>query len=135
MGRPSAPSPAASASNAAVPPQPAPTPTPTPTPPPAPVARYSDFGDEGDDELLLDDSAHAPTAADMGLTRAAPKSPAPTAKSAAAEPAKPAGATLFERMKHLSRLESNKSGSGSDDDDDPDGFPAMPKFLGRQSNQ
>ncbi len=137
MGRSSAPPPAASASNAAVPP-PTP-PTPTPTPPPAPVARYSDFGDEGDDELLLDDSAHAPTAADMGLTRAAPKSPAPapapTAKSAAAEPAKPAGATLFERMKHLSRLESNKSGSGSDDDDDPDGFPAMPKFLGRQSNQ
>ena len=127
----------------------------SPEPAPAPSARYSDF-DEAEDELLLDGQLDAPTPpTDGGAPRpgfgsqvgfgGAASSTAPATEPAQrepakadapkAEPAKPAGATLFERMKHLSRLESGKSGPSDGDDDDPDGFPSMPRFLGRQSNQ
>jgi cell division protein FtsZ len=51
--------------------------------------------------------------------------------------AAPAGATLFERMKHLSRMEGAKDSvdEGSGDGDDDSAFPAIPRFLGRQTNQ
>ena len=61
--------------------------------------------------------------------------PAPEPVVAEAAPA--AGATLFERMKALSRMESGRDsddGDGGDGDSDA-GFPSIPRFLGRQSNQ
>ena len=42
------------------------------------------------------------------------------------------GATLFERMKSLSRSDKPKA---EDDDEDESVFPSIPRFLGRQSNQ
>ena len=50
-------------------------------------------------------------------------------------PRVPAGATLFERMKHLSRIEGGKDKADDEDDGDDSSFPSIPRFLGRQSNQ
>lgn len=119
-------------------------------------------GVHGGDELILDSGAVAapqpeesgrplPVYSDDDDLFPAP-SAAPAAPAAAPSPAAQAdagqagGATLFERMKALSRMEASKgaaqapasptAGLGDDPDGDDDGrFPAIPRFLGRQSNQ
>lgn len=64
-----------------------------------------------------------------------PFEPAPAISPAqeSAPPSPPAGATLFERMKHLSRMESGKNEDEEEADDSA--FPSIPRFLGRQNNQ
>jgi cell division protein FtsZ len=93
----------------------------------APVARYDDSS-----PLVSRGNAMPPLASDF----AEPVIPA-AAPAAAAAP--PAGATLFERMKHLSRMEGAKErdddSAGDGEDGDDSAFPAIPRFLGRQTNQ
>ena len=103
--------------------------------------------DHADDELVLD--AHT-VGTPAGLPAfASPEEGQPAishgsdfAEGAAEAPAAPrpaAGATLFERMKHLSRMDSGKGAeedpAAADGGDDEGGFPAIPRFLGRQTNQ
>ncbi|QJQ33299.1 cell division protein FtsZ [Sphingomonas lacunae] len=80
----------------------------------------------GDDELVLDSPS-------FGAPDAPATPPAAAAPPAADAPPPAGGSTLFERMKQLSRMESK----GDDDDGDGDdgGFPSIPRFLGRQTNQ
>ena len=104
-----------------------------------------DDADEGD-ELVLE-APSAPTDAEpapFSLEIAAPDpEPAPepsvTRSREGLPPVsgndgdKPAVATtLFERMKAFSRSDSSKDGAADGDDE---GFPAIPRFLGRQNNQ
>jgi cell division protein FtsZ len=80
----------------------------------------------GDDELVLDSGSFG--------APAAPETPAPAATPQATEaPASTGGSTLFERMKQLSRMESKSDDEDGDGDDG--GFPSIPRFLGRQTNQ
>lgn len=102
----------------------------------------ADWGDEpstGDELVLEAPEPEAPAAPPVYDDIAPP--PMPVAESApaispaqeSAPPPPPAGATLFERMKHLSRMESGKSEEEEEGDDSA--FPSIPRFLGRQSNQ
>ncbi|MEQ1510359.1 MAG: cell division protein FtsZ [Sphingopyxis sp.] len=64
----------------------------------------------------------------------------PESAPVVAAPAPSSGGTLFERMKALSRMEASKDNGDSadgdgDGDDDDSRFPAIPRFLGKQSNQ
>lgn len=77
----------------------------------------------GDDELVLDSPSFG--------TPAAP--PAAAAPPPAEAPPASGGSTLFERMKQLSRMESKNDDEDGDGDDG--GFPTIPRFLGRQTNQ
>ncbi len=94
--------------------------------------------DDDGDELVL--QAPAPTAPVATFDDLAPppipeRTMPPMAAPEPDEPRVPAGATLFERMKHLSRIEGGKDKSDDDDGDDDSNFPSIPRFLGRQSNQ
>ena len=84
-----------------------------PQEPSAPAARY-------------DDLAPPAPSASMSPAVAAPDVEEPTRP--------PAGATLFERMKHLSRMEA-RSEEAAEEDGDDSAFPSIPRFLGRQTNQ
>ncbi len=90
------------------------------------------------DELVLE--APEPTVPVVHFDDLAPPSPPerampPMAAPEPEEPRVPAGATLFERMKHLSRIEGGKDKADEDDDGEDSNFPSIPRFLGRQSNQ
>jgi cell division protein FtsZ len=94
---------------------------------------------DDDDVLDLGGPAIAP-AASVDDVPTAPAFAAPTpAMEAPAEAPRSSGATLFERMKHLSRMESSKDRTpglaAGDDETDDASFPAIPRFLGRQGNQ
>ncbi len=102
----------------------------------------------GDDELILEapepSIAAAPVATydDTSPLVSRGKAMPPMGESVGdAEPvvrSAPAGATLFERMKHLSRMEGAKDrddDAGDGDDGDDSAFPSIPRFLGRQTNQ
>ncbi len=109
--------------------------------------------DDSEDELVLDMATEAETEApqiaarysdidaDDHMPSISPAAPTAAAAEAAApvEPAPSTGATLFERMKALSRMEGHTSDAGdagsSDETDEDDRFPSIPRFLGRQSNQ
>ena len=88
--------------------------------PPAPA--------DGDDELVLD----APAASSLPPF-AAPEEPQAPAPAAEAPAPSSGGSTLFERMKQLSRMESKNE--EEEEGDDEGGFPSIPRFLGRQTNQ
>jgi cell division protein FtsZ len=103
--------------------------------------------DHADDELVLDahnvgSPAGMPAFASPDVDQPTISHGSDAPEHAAEAPAVPrpaAGATLFERMKHLSRMDSGK---GADEDqasidggEDEGGFPAIPRFLGRQTNQ
>lgn len=91
----------------------------------------------GDELVLAAPELSAPVARFDDL--APPPTPGRTMPPMAApepdEPRVPAGATLFERMKHLSRIEGGKDKVDDEDDGDDSAFPSIPRFLGRQSNQ
>jgi cell division protein FtsZ len=153
----------AAASSLSEPTPPAPSAS-TPTPPEpslsTPQLDVNAAGPNDTDELVLDSGAVAAEAQadtprpipvysdDDDLFPTAAPAPSPAAQTAESAPAA-GGQTLFERMKALSRMEASKGGSaapqtpqsptaglGGDDDGDDDGrFPAIPRFLGRQSNQ
>lgn len=128
---------------------------------PTPAAMYDDFSDtvtpvpmaaaeadeDEDEELVLDapayddrseaasESSGEPDVAARGRSGLPPITGNDGEPAASSRPAP--GATLFERMKHLSRSEPGKGSdadTGSDDDDDST-FPSIPRFLGRQTNQ
>lgn len=98
-------------------------------------------GDDEPDELVLEAPADVPAAPVARFDDTAPepviqRSMPPMAAPEDDAPRVPAGATLFERMKHLSRIESGKDKADEEDGDgDDSGFPSIPRFLGRQSNQ
>ncbi len=87
---------------------------------------------------VYDDDDHFPT-----IGRAAEALPAESFAESptvpvASEPAISSGATLFERMKALSRMEALREDgdtSAADGDEEESRFPTIPRFLGRQSNQ
>jgi cell division protein FtsZ len=92
------------------------------------------------DELVLEAPAPEPAAPAAVFDDLAPPPPPqpslpPIAAPEAEEPRVPAGATLFERMKHLSRIEGGKDKAADDEGEDDSAFPSIPRFLGRQSNQ
>jgi cell division protein FtsZ len=120
----------------------APEPAPQPAAPAPGFAVYDDISGEAhisppvasplaasDDELVLD----APAAGGLPPFAAPEAAPSPAAPPATEAPAATGGSTLFERMKQLSRMESKGDDDGDDGDDS--GFPSIPRFLGRQTNQ
>ena len=96
--------------------------------------------DDGSDELVLEAPVETPVAPvahfdDTAPPPAAERTMPPLAAPEDDAPRVPAGATLFERMKHLSRIEGGKDKADDEDDGDDSSFPSIPRFLGRQSNQ
>ncbi len=102
-------------------------------------AQVEDETSVGDELVLEAPEPEAPTAPPVYDDTVPPPMPAAEAAPSispaqeTAPPAPPAGATLFERMKHLSRMESGKTEDEEEGDDNA--FPSIPRFLGRQSNQ
>ena len=88
------------------------------------VAGLSD--EEGGEELLLDQQIQPEPVSRSGSRWLASE---PVAASNAAEPAAPAGATLFERMSNIARTSIKPEESGKTDPLD------IPRFLNRQNNQ
>jgi cell division protein FtsZ len=88
----------------------------------------AEAADELGDELVLEAAEE--------VEEAAPTAEAPALETGAAEeadsPRVAPGATLFERMSRLSR--GNDKADEAEEQDDG-GFPSIPRFLGRQSNQ
>jgi cell division protein FtsZ len=101
---------------------------------------HFDEDEGGADELVLEapepeDRADPPVYDDTvppPMPLAEPASSISPAQESAPPPP-PAGATLFERMKHLSRMDGGKN--EDEDEGDDNAFPSIPRFLGRQSNQ
>lgn len=92
-----------------------------------------DDADDGD-ELVLDAPSGSPASGGADGDGSAPDGLAGAGDDVA--PRVAPGATLFERMSRLSRGDSARGDDDGDDDGAPDsGFPSMPRFLGRQTNQ
>ena len=94
-----------------------------------------------EDELVLEApvAEEEPAAVFDDFAPPAPRTGAPlppvTGDTDDAPSRPPAGATLFERMKHLSRMEGKAEEAAEDEDGDDSAFPSIPRFLGRQTNQ
>jgi cell division protein FtsZ len=117
---------------------------------PLPLGIDDEVSDD-DDELVLEgpNAIDAPAATlDLGTASLASEPQigrgselsfeAEVEAEAAPEPSRPsAGATLFERMKHLSRMDGGKDRADDEGEEDGDdaNFPSIPRFLGRQGNQ
>jgi cell division protein FtsZ len=114
-------------------------------PTPAPGFSVYDDDDDGDEPLTLEiveaavaadgETAQAADDDDELVLEAAPAEAAATvatAPEAEEAPRVAPGATLFERMSRLSRGSDTPE---EDSDKDEGGFPSIPRFLGRQSNQ